>query len=339
VEGFGQAVAAAFDYGLEVVERAGTTPPPVPPVLRAQARLAARHKVGLETVLRRYAAGHALLVDFLIEETERGGDVAPAEVRRLLRQSARGVDLILLAVADEYAREAHSEQCGYGGRRLKAVELLLAGEPLEPTELRYELEGLHVAMILRGEDEGLLRSLAQELDRRLLVVSPNPRVFWGWLGGRRDLDPTVLIERAGRHLGPNQALALGEPAADLAGWRLSHRQARIASEYTDPESKEVSRYADVAVLSSLAKDPVLVESLRRLFLAPLDHGIGQGRTLRNTLKEYFAAGGNISSAAAALNVNRETVRNRLRTVEERLGCSIAGRSLELQAALELEEIH
>jgi PucR C-terminal helix-turn-helix domain/GGDEF-like domain len=337
VEGFGAAVAAAFEYGLEIVDCAGTTPPPVPPVLRAQARLAARNKVDLETVLRRYAAGHALLVDFLIEEAERGGDLGPAEVRRLLRQSARGVDLILSAVADDYARERYSEHCGHGGRRLKAVERLLSGEPPEAGDLNYELKGSHTAIVLRGESEEQLRGLAQALDRQLLVVSPRPRLFWGWLGGRKDLDPEILIERARRALGPAQALAAGEPASGLAGWRLSHRQARIASEFVRSEPQAVSRYADVAVLSSIAKDPVLSESLRHLFLTPLDQGMGRGNALRHTLKEYFAAGGNISSAAAALNVNRETVRNRLRAVEERLGCSIARRSLELQAALKLEE--
>jgi hypothetical protein len=339
VDGFTPAVSAAFDYGLEIVACTGNIPPPVPPVLLAQARLAARNRVDLETVLRRYAAGHALLVDYMIDEMERGGDMAPPEVRRLIRQAAGALDLVLAAVAEDYGREARCHPRSRDGRRLKIVERLLAGEALDAGELSYDLAGSHTAVILTGGGgEEPLHRLARELDRRLLLVNPRPTVTWGWLGGRHDLDPDVLLERAARCPDLFQAFAVGEAASGPAGWRLSHSQARIASDFSRGKPGEVSRYADVAVLSSVAKDKVLIESLRRLFLAPLDHGVGRGAALRQTLKEYFAAGGNISSAAAALNVNRETVRNRLRAVEERLGCSIVRRSLELQVALELEDL-
>src|SRR5215475_2827436 len=56
IEGLRQAVSAAVDYGLEGIERGEQSAPPIPDVLLAQARLAARSQVSLDTVLRRYFA-------------------------------------------------------------------------------------------------------------------------------------------------------------------------------------------------------------------------------------------------------------------------------------------
>ena len=60
-EGLRTAVCAATAYAIEIVERGEEHAPPPPPILLAQARLAARAGVGLDTVLRRYCAGQNLL--------------------------------------------------------------------------------------------------------------------------------------------------------------------------------------------------------------------------------------------------------------------------------------
>ena len=83
-EGIKAAVTAAIEFGIEAVERSEEHPPPIPTTLLSQARLAARHGVKLETVLRRYLAGYTLLGDFLIEESERGGPLKGASLKRLL---------------------------------------------------------------------------------------------------------------------------------------------------------------------------------------------------------------------------------------------------------------
>src|SRR4051812_23940055 len=60
LEGLRAATSAAVDYGFAVLEYGEERAPPPPPVLLAQARLAARYGVGLDTVLRRYSAGFVL---------------------------------------------------------------------------------------------------------------------------------------------------------------------------------------------------------------------------------------------------------------------------------------
>lgn len=73
-EGLRLAVSAALDCGLVVVHRpAEASEAPVPLALLAQARAAAHAGVSLDTVLRRYSAGSALLRNYLIEEAERAG--------------------------------------------------------------------------------------------------------------------------------------------------------------------------------------------------------------------------------------------------------------------------
>lgn len=106
VRGLRAAVAAAIDYGLAGVERGERNPPTIPAVLLAQARVAARNGVGLDTVLRRYFAGYILLGDALIEEVETGGLLSGDDLKRLLRAQAPLFDRLLAAVS-----KAHTHEC------------------------------------------------------------------------------------------------------------------------------------------------------------------------------------------------------------------------------------
>ena len=98
------------------------------------------------------------------------------------------------------------------------------------------------------------------------------------------------------------------------------------------------RYGDVALLVSALQDELLVSSLHRLYLEPLEAERDGGKALRETLRAYFAAGRNVSSAGAALGVNRNTVANRLRAVEAAIGRPISSRAAEVEIALRLADI-
>jgi sugar diacid utilization regulator len=94
----------------------------------------------------------------------------------------------------------------------------------------------------------------------------------------------------------------------------------------------------VALLASVLNDDALAGSLIEIYLAPLGGSENGGAILRRTLRAYFAAERNASSAASALGVTRHTVQNRLRTIEEKLGQSLRTRQAELEVALRLEEL-
>jgi hypothetical protein len=92
-------------------------------------------------------------------------------------------------------------------------------------------------------------------------------------------------------------------------------------------------YADVALLASILRDDLVATSLHKLYLEPLERARDGGKVARETLRAYFAAERNISSTAAALGVDRRTVRNRIRAIEELLGRPLKGSVAELEIAL------
>jgi hypothetical protein len=339
-EGLRTAVAAALDYGIEALARSEERPAPIPTALLSQARLAARNGVELDTVLRRYLAGHTLLDDFLIEEAERSELPRRDSLKRLLRTEAAALDRLLAAVSEEYAREGRAAPGSPRQRRARLIERLLAGEPIDAAELAYPFEGHHLGLLASGAGGAeATKALARGLDARLLAIPREEgQLLWAWLGSRRRLDPAELVTRARAEMAAGLSLAIGEPGEGLAGWRLSHRQAQAALAVAQRGTEPVVRYGDVALLASVMQDELLVASLRKLYLEPLEAERDGGEVARETLRAYFAAGRNVSSAAAAVSASRNTVAGRLIAVERKLGRSLNSCAADLEVALCLHEL-
>lgn len=338
LEGLRVAVSAAIDYGLAVVERGEESSPPFPAALLVQARLAARNGVSLDTVLRRYFAGYSVLGDFITREAGGDAPVGAGVIHRIGRDQAAIFDRLLSAVTEEYTRESKDRPDSADARNARRLRRLLAGELLDTSEIAYEFDALHLGVL--GAGLGALeaiRDLAKTLDRRLLFMPGGEDVVCAWLGGRRRLSAADALA-AVEDLPAEMVLAFGEPAEGLAGWRLTHQQARAALLVARRGPRRAVRYADVALVASMLQDDLLTASLRELYLAPLAGERDGGATLRHTLCAYFSAARNVSSAAAILGVSRRTVANRLRAVEERIGRPIEGALLELEAALRLGEM-
>jgi hypothetical protein len=338
LHGLNEAVAAAIEYRLGVLEGGEKQAPDVPAVLLAQARLDARDGVPLDTVLRRYFAGSALFGDFLVEEAERA-EVPSAALRPLLAAQATLGDRLIAAVSEEHAKEARNRPRSAAERRRQTVKALLAGELVDHSELGYDLDAHHLALMAKGEGaEELMRGVAGALDRRLLAVRREEEpIVAGWLGGTRPLVAEEAIAALGAAAADRVFVTVGEPGEGLAGWRFSHHQAKAALPIAERRGEPVLRYADVAVLASIDRDDLLATSLRRLYLEPLERMRDGGRVARETLRAYFQAERNVSSTAAALGVDRRTVRNRLRAIEELLGRPLTGSLADLEIALRLDD--
>jgi DNA-binding PucR family transcriptional regulator len=175
------------------------------------------------------------------------------------------------------------------------------------------------------------------LDRRLLIARPDDACLWVWLGGRDLLTPTELMEVAMSQAPSGMRLAVGEAGHGLQGWRRSHHEARAAWLIAQRSKESSVRYADVAVLSSILQDSLVVDALRRLYLEPLEAERDGGETLRTTLRAYFAAGRGAASAAAILGVSRQAVSARLRMVETRIGRPLSTCASEFETALRVCE--
>lgn len=354
VAGLRNVVQAAIEYALVTLESGDGVEEMAPPQAILQARRAARLGVNLDTVLRRYVLGSTMLGDLLVEEAANSdlGDDAMA-LREVLSTQAAVLERLLAAITAEYNMELERAGRSPAQRLIERVQRLLAGAPGDLFDLDYELDGWHVGVIATGATVAQdLRRVADALDCRLLYVPCGEQMAWAWLGGRSapaagDIELALLGEKMpgpssparGRRQGTREVtLALGEPAWALEGWRLTHRQAQAAMRVALRAPQPLTRYADVALMAAVLRDELLAESMVEVYLSALGDRHGAGAVLRQTLRAYFTAERNASSAASALGVSRHTVENRLRTIEEKLGHLLGARQAELEVALRLEEL-
>jgi DNA-binding PucR family transcriptional regulator len=337
-EGLRAAVSAAIGYRLDALELGERRLPEVPTALLAQARLDARDGVSLDTVLRRYFAGSALFADFLADEAGRAA-VGAETVRRLLGEQATLADRLLAAISAEHSRESASRPTGLAERRRRCAKRLLAGEMVDATDLDYELRGHHVGVMVKGGDgDELLREVGGRLDRRWLAVRREEEEVWGcWLGGGSPLAAEEVVEAFAAAVPAGTLVTVGEDAEGLSGWRFSHLQAKAALPVAERRREPVLRFLDVALVAGVMRDELVATSLRRLYLDPLARSRDGGAAARETLRSYFAAERNVSSTAAALGVDRRTVRNRIRAIEVTIGRSLKDSAADLEIALRLDE--
>lgn len=339
LRGLRGAVSAALDYGIAGLGTPAERLPSIPPQLAMQARFAARNGVPLETVLRRYFAGYTFLGDFVIAVAEEEGiAVRGADLQRIWRSESALLDRLLDVVAEQYREEERGRMWTSEQRSAERVRRLLAGELLDISPFNYDFDAWHVGVVASGAGAGgAVRALASAVDRRLLLVCPGGETVWAWLGGRHKVSARRVVSVASDlHSGID--FAFGEPACGLDGWRLTHRQARAALPVATRDSGGVVRYSDVALLASALRDEVLARSLRTEYLSPLEGERDGGEALRQTLLAYLVAGRNISSAASALGVSRQTVKNRVRLAEEKVGRPLDAHATDIETALRLHEL-
>jgi PucR C-terminal helix-turn-helix domain len=338
--GLRAAVGAATEYGIDALEvgeeRAGL----VPLAIVAQARRAARSRVSLETVLRRYFVGYTAIGNFLLNEASDDPLLAdPQVLQEAQRELAAVFDRVVACVGSEYQEAAAEVGRGRETRRADRIRRLLSGDLLSTDRFNYDFGVWHVGMVVEGpRATDLLRDLATRLDRRLLSAESGEATIWAWLGGRRRPDPADVLTAASKSSIEVTRLAVGEAGEGMSGWLATHRQAQAGFLVGERRAERCIRYGDIGALASMLKDEIFMDFLAETYLAPLVAERDGGETMIRTLRAYFRANRNISSAAADLGVSRKTVNNRLRTIEERLGRSLSECSTELEAALKLEPI-
>jgi hypothetical protein len=215
---------------------------------------------------------------------------------------------------------------------------LLGDTVIGASGFAYDLDAHHLAAIVSGPDpEGLLRRLAEQLDRNLLLSASGEEETFAWWGGGRAFDENDLVAISGAAGGRDGRIVVGEPGFGPAGWRLSHRQARRAQIFARGRQEPFVSYRGVALLATVAADEELNGLLRRSFIEPILGPGSAGAELAWTLRAYLNAGGDLSSTAAALGVPRQRVADRMREIGSRIGRSPRGCLAELDLALRLLE--
>lgn len=335
---------ANLEIGLVAIAGDRRVPEQVPADIRELALVTARLGLPLGALLRTYRIAHAVVWERMFELLECEAIDAPARREAVAAASAYlfdHVDRISAMITEDYTAERERLLRSREQRRTQLVRDVLDGADPDPAAaagtLDYDLRLNHLALVVSAPDpEAVVRSLAQALDApHRLVIVLTADTAWGWLGRTREFklpERLPAVEEA--------RISFGEPAAGVEGFRTSHRQSRDAHRVAlraGPRDQPV-RYDDVALETLAAGD----EGRAAVFVARELRGIdgtdARSRRLRATLRAYFAAGQNASSAAAMLGVHEHTVAYRLRTVEAALGRPVNARRAELETALRLFEL-
>jgi hypothetical protein len=136
------------------------------------------------------------------------------------------------------------------------------------------------------------------------------------------LTPRFGIEKLCGFLGESTTgpVGLSTPYSSLDRTPAALRQARLAYATGTPGSREIVRYEQVPVAILLASAPDAGTAVARAVLGPvLDLPPAECEVLLSTLRVWFAEHGATSAAADRLHVHRNTVRYRLKRVEDLTG--------------------
>jgi hypothetical protein len=329
------AFAAVTTYNLDCIESGEDASRPIPSEAVGQARRAAHEGIELEAFLVGVIAAQTLLNEFIFQEA---CDLPGESLSNL--QALQGS--ILLRFASELAGEYNQEKIRLDEssiRRQRAlVERLLAGAPVADPGVDYTMNMWHVGLVVSGARAmDAARTLAEHLGTALLAVPRDGRTVWAWLGSSKKVSSRSVEEILARR-GLKARFAVGEPGKDIGGWRSTHFEAKAALAVAISRTEDVTCFADVALEAIALQRPDLAQSLQAIYLGPFTSNQRRWPAVRQTLRAYFASGRNASSAAVALRVSRRTVENRLRLVEEELGCSLVNCGAELELALRLDDL-
>lgn len=189
-----------------------------------------------------------------------------------------------------------------------------------------------------GTLERVVARLATALGGGALTVPSGASALWAWIGVEADTG----LDRLPATVEPPVRIAVGSPAAQIAGFRESHREAVAARQVAERAVVDLGRvlcYPQVEVAYLAGADEAAMRALIERELGALARpGVNAAR-LRETLHAYLRCRRSPDAAAKELGVHRNTVRYRLQRITELLGRPIEERSLHLEIALDCAAVY
>jgi hypothetical protein len=311
----------------------GTEAPRATGIRRAEAG------VPLSSLLQAFRIGGRLIWELLVENADT------AQQDTLLRCAAD-----IWAVSDELAEAASDAYRGASADRAQhdnqlrsaLLNSLLDGKLGDAARL-WESAGLlklpqrGTFVVVAAEcpspgEEPLPR--VEELLRRHDVVSAwrlDAELQEGLVSLRPRFDVGRLCQELGRIA--LRRVGVSETYGNLEQTTPALRQARLACTAGTPHTTDLVRYEQQPVSALLVSAPDVAESAARRILGPVLDLPDQDRAvITATARVWLASSGSTSTAATRLHLHRNTVRYRLRRLEELTGRSLAN-------PLDLAELH
>lgn len=338
IEEIPKVISAVLEHCFSAIDGDQDRPPP--PEAITHARALARIGCGTDTLLERYIGCKVVFMEHLRQANLSVKPRSDAGFTKAQRRTEDFLLRLLKLVCKEHRAELKRRGRPRKDRELERVEQFLSGKLAYPPEdLGYDFSATHIGVVGSGpgvDDE--IRRLAKLLGGQTLILQAYPDRFWAWIGLKRQSSAAGLDKALKEEWSPRVRMGIGEPADGLAGWRCTHHQAKAVLPVAIHRSDSVVRYAEVAVIASIAGDALLVEFLLERYVTPLAaDGPDRLRLFHATLSAYFVTNGNRSAAASALGMSRQALAGRLRTIEKRIGQPMEVCGPVLCLALELPQ--
>ncbi len=328
-----------------------------PSAAEEYARRLAQRGVPIAALLRAYRIGSARLVDWYLQELGRRSDNAAVVSTAGLRIAgivAAYIDQTSEEVVSAYESEKENWLRNQSAARAGRVRVLLRGEQVDVNAaeaiLGYRLRQHHLGVVTwiakapaGGDALGLLERATVELaaevrcDGRPMFVPQDEFCAWAWmpLGSQRDVAlPGMSVKSTSG--GDRIRFAFGEPAAGVAGFRRTHRQALSAQAVAlaaGPSAQIVTSFSEVAPLALMSGSIDLLRAWVIETLGALADDDDHNARLRDTLRVFLQENGSYKSTAELLLLHKNTVQYRVRKAEESLRHPITQDRLHVELAL------
>ncbi|MGY1865209.1 PucR family transcriptional regulator [Nocardia gipuzkoensis] len=342
----------------------------LPEEAHAFARSVARRGFELRLLLRVYHVGMEAVLDYMTEVVEQRRTTPELErvvLLRLFERATKWISTSVELLTDTYMEEREQVLRAAINRRAETVRALLDGDDVDVEQasvrLGYRLSQQHLAFVLwtdeptgepaGAEATGLLDRVAARLatsfgSARVLTVPSGASAMWAWAGSddverAAELAAPGQLERlAGAQVEAPVRVAFGVPAAGIAGFRRSHREAvaaRQVAERAPAGGPRVTGYRTVEIAYLAGADEAAMRGLVERELGALAGRDANAARLRATLHAYLRGHRSPEATAKALGVHKNTVRYRVQRIEQLLGYPIEERGLPLEIALVCVDVY
>lgn len=307
----------------------------------ATGRSRAAAGVPLPAVMDSYRLCARFLWDELRQEARRATTVTDGGLVRASSAMWLALEEFTTAMVSGYQEEMARQLVDRQQERSAMVQALIDGRLVDTVDLWNTADTLRISLqgpytVVCAELSSVGRSVLPGIENRLAArgissawrLQPDIEIGILHLGPNKTTD--LVIEELSKHTATR--IGISPPIADLGQTAGALRYARIAMTASRPEHGSITVFdRDVMAVTAVAA-PEVMGRVAANVLGPLDELSEHERgALLDTLEAWFDHGGSAERAAQALYVHPNTVRQRLRKIEQRTGRSVS----EPRAAAEL----
>jgi PucR C-terminal helix-turn-helix domain/GGDEF-like domain len=308
--------------------------------------------VPLPAIMAAYRVGCRFVWQAIVDEAGRTGLVPDSTLVAVASDVWLMQDRFTEAMMSGYREELTARMLASEHERSALVGALIEGRLTDTAAtweaadvLRLSRQGPYV--VVAAEVTTIGRQALPDVERRLAAAGT--RSAWRLLpdlevglaelpaGPRAPAQLAKLISLLGDY--PQTRIGVSPPYDDLQDTPHGLRYARIAMTGSRPGRDPVTVFDQAALTVTSVGAPDVMRRVARNVLAGLDPLPAADRTLLlDTLDAWLSQGGSADQAARQLFCHPNTVRHRLRRIEERTGRSLADPrdTAELCIALEAE---